>query len=235
MTISAIGNRYNLGYFIKMRKIQSPQFAYIESQLKTENEIKQFARIQSEKLGLQAISISQTEAILIQFIASLIKPNKIVEIGTLTGLSSLYFLDLLPKNGKLWTFEKSIQHAELASQGLISEIEKGRCEIIVGDALVKLTEIEKKGPFDIIFIDGNKSAYYNYWKWAEKNISLNGIVIIDNVFLAGAVWGDQTQQKFNSKQIESVQKMTSEILENNNFKSTFIPTVEGLLIAQKID
>lgn len=216
-----------------MRKVISPAYKYIESQLSPESDLKLKARQFSQQLGLDQISISPTEAHLIQFIASMIEPKKIVEIGTLTGLSCLYFLETLKGVGKVWTLEKSNEHATLAGQSLQSYIDQGQCEIVLGDARESLVKLESAGPFDIVFIDGNKAAYYDYWKWSEANVRSGGLIFIDNVFLAGAVWGDLTQQKFNDKQINQVQKMITEIIGSPDFRSTFIPTQEGLLVVQK--
>ncbi len=216
-----------------MRKEISPIYSYIESVLQPESEQQIQARQKSSELGLLAISISQTEAHLIQFMAGLIKPQKIVEIGTLTGLSALYFLDLLPSNGKLWTFEKSDLHIEKSKQILQKYILSNQCEIVEGDAILNLPKMTDQGPFDLIFIDANKAAYFEYWNWAQKNISSGGMIVIDNVFLAGAVWGDQTLQKFNEKQISGMKKMTQDILAAAEFKSAFVPTSEGLLVCVK--
>lgn len=217
-----------------MRKTQSPIYKYIESVLPAESQDKKRARFASEKIGLDAISISTTEAHIIQWITQLIKPQKIVEIGTLTGLSSLYFLESLTENGHLWTFEKSKEHSELAAENLYKYIKSNQCTIVVGDAVQTLPSINHQGPFDVIFIDGNKSAYYDYWIWAKNNINKDGFIFIDNSFLAGAVWGNQDVQKFNDKQINNVKKMTTEIFEDLNFKSSFVPTLEGLIVSQKI-
>ena len=216
-----------------MRKDIPASYQYIESQLKPEAQDKLQARQFSQQLGLDAISISPTEASLMSFMTALIKPQKIVEIGTLTGLSSLYFLETLGIDGKLWTFEKSTEHADLASQSLAKYITTGQCQIKVGDAVEQLPTIEKEGPFDAIFIDGNKAAYYEYWIWAKNNLRRGGLIFIDNVFLAGSVWGDKSLQRFSDKQIANVQKMTSEIMAHPDFASTFVPTTEGLLIARK--
>ncbi len=216
-----------------MRKKQSPSYAYIEAQILPENNDKILARRLSQEIGLEAISISPTEASLIKFVVSFINPQKIVEIGTLTGLSSLYFLETLKADGHLWTFEKSTDHAKRARQSLANYVQNKQCTIVEGDAFDLLPTIDKEGPFDAIFIDGNKGAYYDYWQWAKKNIRVGGLVFIDNVFLAGAVWGDQTQQKFNEKQVSAVKKMTSNIFSDVNFSATFIPTEEGLLIVKR--
>ncbi len=216
-----------------MRHDLPPAYQYIESQIKPENEAQLNARNLSKQIGLDSISISHTEADLIRFITAFVRPQRIVEIGTLTGLSSLYFLDTLSADGKIWTFEKSPEHAALAQQSLAAFISSGQCEIKLGDAIQQLPSIAGEGPFDVIFIDGNKAAYYDYWIWAQNNIRAGGLIFIDNVFLAGSVWGDLSKQKFNEKQISRVQKMTKEIIDDKNFSSTFIPTTEGLLIARK--
>jgi predicted O-methyltransferase YrrM len=219
-----------------MRKEISPMYSYIESHLKPESDLKQLARLKADELGLGGISISQTEAHLIQFLVQIIKPKKIIEIGTLTGLSALYFLEALPAEGKLWSLEKSPEHFVKASDVLKTYIDAGQCEVVLGDAREKLLTLSSEGPFDVIFIDGNKAAYFDYWLWAKDNVASGGLIIIDNVFLAGSVWGDLSLQKFSEKQITLVRKMTAEIFTDSivsQFKTTFVPTNEGLLIIKK--
>lgn len=216
-----------------MRKDIPASYQYIESQIKPEGQDMLQARQFSQQLGLDTISISPTEASLIGFVTHMLNPKKIVEIGTLTGLSSLYFLKTLSTDGKLWTFEKSTEHAALASQSLAKYIGSGQCEIKIGDAIEQLPTIEKESPFDAIFIDGNKAAYYDYWIWAKNNIRSGGLIFIDNVFLAGSVWGDTSLQRFSEKQIANVKKMTTEIMAHSDFTSSFVPTTEGLLIVRK--
>lgn len=216
-----------------MRETQSPSYAYIESQISPENNEKIQARNYSKELGLDMISVSPTEAHLMRFISQIIRPKKIVEIGTLTGLSSLYFLESLTADGKLWTFEKSPEHAKLARQSLASYIKNGQCEVVVGDAEEMLSTITNQGPFDVVFLDGNKASYYTYWQWAKANLRSGGLILIDNAFLSGSVWGDNSKQMFNDKQISSVKKMTSEIFSTPGFSASFAPTNEGLLIVRK--
>lgn len=220
-------------YKEEMRKEQLSSYKYIESLTEFENSVKVLARKNAETLGLEGISISKTEALLIQFLAKQSPRHKIVEIGTLTGLSALYFLEILEANGELWTLEKSVEHAELAKQVLNPFIAQKKCHLVVGDAREKLLEIQNFGPFDLVFIDGNKAAYLDYWNWAVKNISENGLIIIDNVFLSGAVWGYTTAQKFSEKQISKVHSTNLSAYQNEDFDVSLIPTEEGLLVARK--
>mgnify|MGYP003346521955 FL=1 len=122
----------------------------------------------------------------------------------------------------------------MAAQVLQNYISENRCEILVGDAREKLQELSSKAPFDLIFIDGNKAAYLDYFNWAEQNIRVGGLIVLDNVFLAGSVWGDTSQQKFNDKQIKTLQSVNEKAFKTPHFNSVMIPTEEGLLICKKI-
>ena len=187
------------------------------------------SRNYAESVGLNAISISAVEGQLIQFVLSSVKPKKVVEIGTLTGLSAQYILATMPDDGKLWTLEKSEQHAELSKKAISDK----RCRVLTGDALDALPSLESEGPFDAVFIDGNKAAYLKYFEWARKNLNSGGIIIADNVFLSGAVWGEPTAQKFSEKQIEAVRKMNANAFADPDLSCVIIPTLEGLLICRK--
>lgn len=207
----------------------------MEMLIGAESPAKQAARTAADQLGLGLISLSSVEASVLRALADLSNAKKIVEIGTLTGLSALA---LLEKNAepavKLWTLEKSPEHAAAASKVLENYIRDRRCEIIVGDAREKLESLTVAGPFDLVFIDGNKAAYLDYFSWAVANVRSGGLIVADNVFLSGAVWGESTTQKFNEKQINAVKKMNELAFSDSNLKSFFVPTEEGMLVCKKL-
>lgn len=216
-----------------MRNEKQPAYEYIENCYGPENEQMQLSRKFADQLGLAGISVSHTEAHLMGFLVGLIKPKKVVEIGTLTGLSCQYFLQSLQQDGIIYSLEKSTEHLALASQALKPWIDCGHCVLVAGDAKEQLPGLSSKGPFDAVFIDGNKAAYKDYWMWAKNNIRSGGMILIDNVFLAGSVWGDLSKQKFSDKQIQTVKEMTKDVFADANFSASFVPTEEGLLLAVK--
>lgn len=193
------------------------------------------ARQKSEELGLAGISLSRAEALIVCEQLREVGVKKMVEIGTLTGLSALYWLETMSESSsafKLWTIEKSEEHAAAARDTLADYIQNDQCCIVVGDARVKLSELEREGPFDAVFIDGNKAAYLDYFQWAAKFVRRGGVIIVDNIFLSGAVWSGETAQRFNEKQIRAVCDVNEAAFENSEFRSTIIPTEEGLLICK---
>lgn len=218
-----------------MREIQiSAQDAYIENLLPSEAELKIKSRKASEELGLARISISPAEAQLVKTLLRVHNTKKFVEIGTLTGLSAQYFFEALPKGGELWTLEKDPRHAEKA-QEVFSSLDQSEKKIylVLGDAREELPKLASSGPFDGVFIDGNKAAYWDYLMWAEQNVRSGGLILADNIFLSGAVWGASTPQKFSEKQIQIMQKFNQRLADPQLYDSAIVPTFEGLYVGIK--
>ncbi len=207
---------------------------YIGSLLGEENESKLQSRKFAEELGLARISVAPGEAQLIKTLLRLHGAKKFVEIGTLTGLSAQYLFDALPDGGELWTLEKEPKHADMAAQ-VFSGLDqsKKKIHLVVGDARVELEKLSVQGPFDGVFIDGNKAAYFDYLSWAEKNIRSGGLILADNVFLGGSVWGDSSQQRFSEKQVQVMREFNERLADSQFFEAAIAPTFEGLYIAIK--
>lgn len=206
---------------------------YIEGLYKAENSFKIQSREAAAELGLARISLSPHEGRLISFFLKALKVKKCVEIGTLTGLSAQYILDALNGGGELWTFEKDPAHSGHAERIFSGLKSAAKVHTVVGDAQVKLTEIEGQGPFDAIFIDGNKAAYGNYLAWAEKNLRQGGLILADNVFLSGCVWGDTSSGRFSEKQVQVMRAFNLRLADKNLYDSALVPTAEGLFCALK--
>lgn len=207
---------------------------YLNSLLKEETDLKKQSRTFADDLGLARISISPAEGQLIKTLMKMNNVKKFVEIGTLTGLSAQYIFEALPQGGELWTLEKDPKHGEMAAQVFSKLDQSGRkINLVMGDARIKLEEISQQGPFDGVFIDGNKAAYFDYLMWAERNLRPGGLVLADNIFLSGAVWGDSTQQKFSEKQIKVMQQFNQRLADPTIFEAAVVPTFEGLYIGIK--
>jgi len=221
-----------------MRELtKKPSQNYSETLFKSEpSELFQLAKKYSDEVGKTAISLGADEA---RMMAVLIKSHackKFVEIGTLTGYSALWTLEGLAECGELWTLEKDPAHGERAAK-VFTEFNKTlttkKVHLVMGDARVELENIAKNGPFDGIFIDGNKAAYGDYLAWAEKNVRKGGIILADNVYLGGAVWGDSSWGNLSEKQVQVMQKFNQRLADTDKYFSTLIDTAEGLFMALK--
>lgn len=208
---------------------------YVNALLAEESSLKKLAREYAESLGLARISVAPSEAQLIKTLVQMNNCKKFVEIGTLTGLSAQYIFEGLVEGGELWTLEKDPRRGEKA-QAVFDQVDQTRKKIhlVLGDAREELEKLNSLGPFDGVFIDGNKAAYGDYLAWAERNLRSGGLVLADNIFLSGSVCGEQTQQKFSDKQIRVMQEFNKKLSDPSKFKSAVIPTFEGLFVALKL-
>ncbi|MBC7371442.1 MAG: class I SAM-dependent methyltransferase [Bdellovibrionaceae bacterium] len=209
---------------------------YIESLASAEALSKRKSRTFAEELGLGKICISPSEGHLLAFMVRTHECRKFVEIGTLTGLSAQYIVEGMGGQGELWTLEKTDLHAKKAIEALSGHPSAKHVHVIVGDARVTLEAVKKSGPFDGVFIDGNKAAYGDYLAWAEKNVRPGGLIAADNVFLSGAVWGENEgqSQSFNDKQVRVMQEFNKRLADPTLYDSVLLPTKEGMFFAVKM-
>lgn len=206
---------------------------YLSELFSKENETKKLSRQFAEELGLARISVSPAEAQLIKTLVQMHGCRKFVEIGTLTGLSAQYLFEALPEGATLWTLEKDPKHGEKSAE-VFSKLDqsKKKIKLVMGDAREELLKLETEGPFDGVFIDGNKAAYMDYLLWAEKNLRPGGLVLADNVFLNGSVWGEESQ-RFSDKQVRIMREFNQRLADPNIYDSAIAPTFEGLFVGIK--
>lgn len=207
---------------------------YMNSLLLAESELKLQSRKFADELGLGRISISPAEAQLIRTLVCLHGAKKFVEIGTLTGLSAQYIFEALPEGGEIWTLEKDPKHSQMAASVFLQmDQSKKKIHLVTGDARVELEKLSAQGPFDGVFIDGNKAAYFDYLLWAEAQLRSGGLILADNIFLSGAVWGESTQQKFSEKQIRIMREFNQRLADPSLYEAAIVPSYEGLYVAIK--
>jgi caffeoyl-CoA O-methyltransferase len=209
-------------------------YDYIERTFHPEDSTLGKIRERSEKAGLPSIQVGSMDGLHLEVLASATQPRKIVEIGTLGGYSGTHLARALQPGGKLFTFEYEPRHAEVARQSFKDAGVAEKTEIFLGEALKNLPKIESEGPFDVIFIDADKPNYPRYLAWAEKNIRVGGMIIGDNTF----GWGLITASSFSSEEertaILAVREFNQRLAQNDRFKTTILPTGEGLTVAIRL-
>jgi predicted O-methyltransferase YrrM len=194
------------------------------------------AREASKVLNKAAISLSHNEARLMSTLIRSHGCRKFVEIGTLTGASALWILHGLAEDGELWTLEKDPLHAKAAREIFDQFGQAGankKVHLLEGDARETLKSLESHGPFDGIFIDGNKSAYGDYLSWSEKNLQKGALILADNIFLGGSVFTGNMAQ-FSKKQMEIMRAFNERLADPTKYFSAIAPTGEGLFVAIKL-
>ena len=85
---------------------------------------------------------------------------------------------------------------------------------LCGDAVELLPTLDARGPFDLIFIDANKSGYVDYLNWAEKNVRAGGLIVGDNTFLWGALWDAAKRDNISAAQVLAMKEFNTRLADS---------------------
>ncbi len=207
---------------------------YYDALLKTADPILEAALVESKAAGLPEIQVSPLQGKLLYLLAKAHRPQRILEIGTLGGYSTIWLARGLPSDGRLVTIEHSARHADVARANIARAGLEHQVEIRVGPALevLPLLESEGAGPFDMVFIDADKPSYPEYLDWSVKLARPGSVILADNVVRRGDVIEAQSEDV----NVQGIRRMNEAIARNPRLSATAIQTVgakghDGFLLA----
>jgi predicted O-methyltransferase YrrM len=143
----------------------------------------------ADAAGLPPHEVSPTQGKLLHLLALLRGARTILELGTLGGYSTIWLARALPAGGRLITLEAEPRYAEVARAAVARAGLADVVEIRVGEALQTLPQLvsEGSGPFDLVFLDVDKSGNPEYLAWALRLTGRGSLIVADNVVRGGAV------------------------------------------------
>jgi predicted O-methyltransferase YrrM len=136
----------------------------------------------SREAGLPAADVSPLQGRLLELLARMLRAERILEVGTLGGYSTLW---LARAGGRIVTLEVDPRHAEVARANLDGAGVGDAVEIVVGPALETLPAVE--GPFGLVFIDADKQRSADYLALALEKARPGALIVVDNVVRGGAL------------------------------------------------
>ncbi|MDG1779421.1 MAG: O-methyltransferase [Flavobacteriales bacterium] len=164
----------------------------------------------------------------LSFLSKLIRPNRILEIGTFTGYSAICFAEGLSANGTIETIEvneelNTIQDKYWAKAGITSQVIRHN-----GSALSVLPTL-KEG-FDMAFIDADKENYGKYYELTLPLMRQGGVILLDNVLWSGKVVDDV---KGNDPETRVLKELNAFIQKDDRVSNMLIPLRDGVMAAVK--
>ncbi|MEO6455217.1 MAG: O-methyltransferase [Ginsengibacter sp.] len=168
------------------------------------------------------------QGMLLQMISCLIKPKRILEIGTLTGYSALCLATGLQTDGELHTIEIREQDA-ITAQGFFSKsLHNNKIFLHTGDAhkIIPSLKIE----WDIIFLDADKVSYIDYYELTLPALKKNGLLIADNVFFHGKV----LEKNITDKRAIAIHAFNQHIAKDGRVQQVLLTVRDGLSLIRKL-
>jgi predicted O-methyltransferase YrrM len=177
----------------------------------------------NREAGLPAIDVTPLQGKFLDLLVRISGARRILELGTLGGYSTLWLARALPDGGNLVTLELESKHAAIARKNLEIAGQLDRVDIRVGPAagLLKALVAERSAPFDLIFIDADKSGYPEYLEWSLKLARPGTVIVGDNVVRDGKV----VDPKSPDANIQGVRRFTELVAAEPRLSATVLQTV----------
>ncbi len=173
--------------------------------------------------------ISDQVSAFLHFQLTLLKPSKILEIGTAIGYSGSIMLTY--SNADLTTIELDGARFSTARRNFTKLGFSSRVTMLQGDAASVLEQLTEQ-KYDLIFIDAAKGHYLDYFHKCQSLLNTNGVIIADNVLLSGYIAGEphiRRQRTANARMNDFVDYVFS----LPNYTTTLLTIGDGVLISTK--
>jgi predicted O-methyltransferase YrrM len=197
--------------------------SYIDEQLVRAEPAISDALDASVAAGLPTIAVTPAQGKLLSLLVRAMRAERVLEIGTLGGYSTIWLASGLPASGHVLTLELDPGHAAVAQQNLEHANVADRVEIRVGPAAESLRQLaaDEVAPFDFVFIDADKTGYPEYLRLALPLVRKGSVIVADNVVREGAV-GDAASTDANVRAVRTFHDL---IARDQHLDATTIQTV----------
>lgn len=187
-------------------------------------------RQETAKLPLSVMQIAPEQGQFMQLLVRLMGANRIIEVGTFTGYSSLSMALALSEQGKLITCDIDEEATQIAKLHWQKAGVQNKIELKLGPALNSLESLQdQKLSFDLAFIDADKGNYLNYYEHCLQLLRPGGLIVVDNVLWDGKV----CEPSITDDDTTAIRRLNQHIHEDKRVFSSLIPVADGLYLAQK--
>ena len=147
--------------------------------------LQELTRVTYEEMAVPQQLIGPVQGMLLQVLVWGSGARRVLEKGTFTGFSAQMMAAALPDDGVVVTCDIDPKAAKLARDYFNKSPHGHKIDLRMGPALETLESLQ--GPFDLVFIDADKSNTIAYYERAMELLSPRGIVAVDNVLGGGGV------------------------------------------------
>ncbi len=163
----------------------------------------------------------------LEFISRMISPENILEIGTFTGYSAICLSKGLRENGKLITIEINDELSSFAAEYFEKTGTEDKIVAMTGNALEIIPSLDLK--FDLVFIDGDKREYIEYYKLIIGKVNPGAYILADNVLWGGKVIEKETRDP----QTLGIIAFNEMIAGDTGIEKILLPLRDGLMLIRK--
>jgi len=164
---------------------------------------------------------------MLKMFCSMMSAKRILEIGTFTGYSALCMAEALPEDGELHTLEINDEMEEFLDEVFEKSGMAEKIHLHIGDASQIIPQLD--GLFDVVFMDGNKRHYSEYFDVVFPKLRLGGLLIADNT-----LWDGHVLEDSKDAQTVGIQNFNDKVLSDDRVERVIVPVRDGMTLIRKI-
>lgn len=163
----------------------------------------------------------------LQFIVQMLKPKRVLEIGTFTGYSAICLAKKLPEGGRLTTIEANVEYEEIIRKYFDKAQVTNKIDLIFGDAKQVIPNLTDG--FDLVFIDADKISYPTYYDLVIDKVNVGGFILADNVIWEGKVLNANTKER----DTQAIITFNDKVQNDPRVENVLLPIRDGLMMVRK--
>jgi caffeoyl-CoA O-methyltransferase len=164
----------------------------------------------------------------LQIISSMVKPLKVLEIGTFTGFSALCLASGLQPNGILHSIEIREEDAIVAQNNFNKSEYAAQIKLHIGNAKEIIPNLNEK--WDLIFIDADKTSYIEYYELTLPQLHQGAFMLVDNVLFHGQV----LEESISGKNAKSIYAFNEHIAKDDRTEQVMLSIRDGITLIKKL-
>ena len=164
----------------------------------------------------------------LEMISYMIRPERILEIGTFTGYSSICLAKGLAKGGLLYTIDRDDEITEFATTYINKSGNADQINLLCGDAREIIPGLDET--FDLVFLDAEKDEYLDYYRLVFPKVRAGGFILADNV-----LWGGKVIEVPDSGDhfTRGIMAFNAEIRKDPLVETVILPIRDGITVIRK--
>lgn len=167
---------------------------------------------------------------LLKMLVEMIRPQNVLEVGTFSGYSAISMAEGLTDDGRLYTFEVNDEMEDFTRPWIEQSAVADKITFIIGDALDSAPRLGVE--FDMVFIDGDKRAYCDYYDMALSVLLPGGFIVADNTLWDGHV----TDPAYDhDQQTQGIRRFNNYVAGDPRTEQVILPMRDGLTLIRKKD
>ena len=190
--------------------------------------LKELAKETYQKILQPRMLSGHPQGRILSLLSKIIRPKRILEIGTYTGYGTICLAEGLTDDGKIITIDKNEEIIDFQNKYFEKSGYREKIIQLNGEALDIIETLSDK--FDIVFLDADKENYIEYYKSISNKLVKGGILISDNVLWSGKV----LEETSNDLETDILKRFNRLLKNDKKFETIIIPIRDGVSISRLI-